>query len=63
MSARKQEANALQTKTETKPILEIKEGANLMFALVTTIVCSENKRFIICSNCFARVGYIQFNRC
>jgi hypothetical protein len=38
----------LQTKTETKPILEINVGANLVFALLTTIVCepmTEDKRF------------------
>jgi hypothetical protein len=38
----------LQTRTETKPILEINVGANLMFALLTTIVCelmTEGKRF------------------
>jgi len=38
----------IQTKTETKPILEINVGANLMFALLTTIVCepmTEGKRF------------------
>jgi hypothetical protein len=38
----------LQTKTETKPILEINVGANLMFALLTAIVCepmTEGKRF------------------
>jgi len=38
-----------QTKTETKPILENNVGANLMFALLTTIVCepmTEGKRFL-----------------